>query len=229
MQYIDVENKITILEYLVSYLKQSEVIDRIILAVPQNEENSVFKRVAHKNGWEISFGDEVDMLGRMLDAAKAFSTEIIFQGSTESPFLFNLGLDSHIREHIKSDFDYTHVASIPEGAGYAIYKTEALARSHKFGNARHRSELVSSYIFDHQEEFKIRKIIPDTFLQRPEVRVTVDYPEDLVFCRQVYQAMSGEKKLIEIADIIDFWDKHPNIRKPMEDIGIDWGHGRLWD
>jgi len=25
-----------------------------------------------------------------------------------------------------------------------------------------------------------------------------------------------------------FWDKNPIIRKPMEEIGIDWGHGRLW-
>jgi hypothetical protein len=33
-----------------------------------------------------------------------------------------------------------------------------------------------------------------------------------------------------VEQIISFWDNNPNIRKPVENIGIDWGTGRLvWD
>ena len=40
-----------------------------------------------------------------------------------------------------------------------LVKLEALKESHKKGSRKHRSELVSSYIFDHQKDFKLLKKI----------------------------------------------------------------------
>ena len=64
-------------------------------------------------------------------------------------------------------------------------------------------------------------------MRRPEVRLTVDYAEDLVFCQQVYNKLKKEDKLIIVRDIIDLWDNNPQVRKPVENIGLDWGTGRL--
>lgn len=223
------ENKVTILEYLVSYLKAANMIDRIILAVPDNVENYVFKEVAKKNNWEITFGDENDMLGRILDTATQHGTDVIVQGSTESPFLYGEGLDDVIRQHIEGGYDYTQIPNLPEGSGYSIFKTDALRISHERGEDKHRSELVSSFIFEHQDQFEILQIEPKENLKRAEVRITVDYPEDLIFCRQVFQYLKGSQGPISIKDIIDFWDNNPDLRKPLETIGIDWGHGRIWE
>ena len=229
LQYIDMENRITILEYLVSYLREAKTIGRIILAAPDNDENYVFKEIAKRNTWEIFFGDEKDMLGRILGAANQYGTDVIIQGSTESPFMFNTGIDDIIRQHVEGDYDYSQVVNLPEGSAYAIFKTDALAISHRNGDDRHRSELVSSYIFDNQNDFKILQIQPENYLRRSEVRITVDYPEDLIFCRQVFKALSKANNLIRIEDIVKFWDDNPELRKPLETIGIDWGHGRIWE
>jgi len=228
LQLIDIKNNITIIEYLVKYIKKSKYLKNIILAIAENKGNEGFVDIAEKNGWKYMFGDEIDVLGRMIKAADIFGSKTIFRGSSESPFLYYNNLDKIIEKHIEGDFDLSKISNQPEGSGFELCKVDALRISHKKGTARHRSELVTSYIYDNQSDFKIYSEEPEEKLKRPEVRITVDYPEDLVFCRKVYQALKGDTKLIEISDIINFWDDHPQIRKPMEEIGIDWGHGRLW-
>jgi len=228
LQLIDIKNEVTILEYLVKYIKTSECIEDIILAIANSKGNELFADLAQKNGWKYMFGDEFDVLDRMIQAANQFGSEVIFRGSTESPFLYYHNLDTLYQRHVEGSYDLSKISSLPEGSGYSLNNSEALRICHKKGTSRHRSELVNSYIFDNQDDFKILLQDPPDELKRPEVRITVDYPEDLVFCRQVYNALKGDEKLIEIKDIIEFWDKNPIIRKPMEEIGIDWGHGRLW-
>lgn len=229
MQFIDIEKHVTILEYLVKYLQESIHLQDIILAIAESKGNEIFVDLAQKNNWEYMFGDENDVLGRMVKAAEMFDTDVIFRGSTESPFLYYKDLDKLYSSHLEGGYDLSKYSSLPEGSGYSINNTAALQTCHAQGEDRHRSELINSYIYDNQEKFKIQTIKPAKTLCRPEVRVTVDYPEDLVFCRQVYQALGGKDKMIEIEDIIKFWDASPKTRKPMEEIGIDWGHGRLWE
>lgn len=228
LQLIDIKNKITILEYLVKYIKTSNYVEDIILAIANSKGNEIFAELAQKNDWKYMFGDEVDVLDRMIQAANQFGSEVILRGSTESPFLYYRNIDFLYQMHVEGKYDLSKVSNLPEGTGYSLNNTEALKICHKKGASRHRSELVNSYIYDNRDDFKILLKEPENELKRPEVRITVDYPEDLVFCRQVYNALKGNEKLIEIKDIIEFWDKNPIIRKPMEEIGIDWGHGRLW-
>ena len=229
LQYIDIKNKITIIEYLVKYLKTSKNLDKIILAIADTKGNDILADYAIKNKWNFIFGDEIDMLGRMIKAANHFGSETIIQGSTESPFLFYNNIDEVFKMHIESDFDISKTDYLPDGAGYAFFKTDTLRVSHKKGNSRHRSELVSSYIFDNQTEFRINSVSPKKELKRSDIRITVDYPEDLVFCRKLYSNLIGKKNLIEMSDIINYWDNNRDLRNDVEEIGVDWGHGRLWD
>ena len=229
LQYIDIKNKITIIEYLVKYLKKCKYLDKIILAIADTKGNDILAEIALKNNWEFIFGDEVDMLGRMIKAADHYGSKTIIQGSTESPFMYNDNIDQVFLNHIENKYDISKTDYLPDGAGYTIFKTDALRLSHRDGNSQHRSELVSSYIFDNQDKFKINSTHPKEILKRSDIRITVDYPEDLVFCRKIYTDLNGEDQLIKISNIINYWDNNYEIRKSVEEIGVDWGHGRLWD
>jgi len=229
LQYIDIKNKITIIEYLVKYLKTSKYLDKVILAIADTKGNDILAEYAMKNNWEFIFGDEIDMLGRMIKAANKYNSNTIIQGSTESPFLFYKNIDQVFKTHIENNYDLSKTDYLPDGSGYAFFKVDALRKSHRNGNYRHRSELVSSYIYDNQNKFNIYSLSPENFLRRSDIRITVDYPEDLVFCRKIFRDLNGESRLIKISDIIDYWDKNRVLRKDVEEIGIDWGHGRLWN
>ena len=227
LQLLDIDNKITILEYLIKYVKQIESIDTICLAIAEGKENYGFAELAEKHGLSFIFGEEEDMLGRLIKAADHIETEIAFLDSTESPFLYFDKVDELYKQQVADDINLSSVSELPDGAGFSLVDVASLRKSHAHATQRNK-ELVTSYIFDNQDNFKINMMKPEEKLRRPEIRITVDYPEDLVFCRRVYQDLKGADRLIKLADIIDYWDADQQRRLPVEEIGVDWGHGRIW-
>ncbi|MCC6278385.1 MAG: hypothetical protein IT289_10775 [Oligoflexia bacterium] len=229
LQLIDIEKEISILEYCVRYLKETSSVRHICLAISDEPENQAFVPLAEKHGWHYVFGDPKDVLGRILKATTSLNTEHVLRVTSECPFVANEQIDELFSKHLSHGADYSSFEKLPEGTSFEIIKTTALQKSHDRGNDRNRSELVTSYIFENQKEFKIlRPALPDA-LSRNEVRVTVDYPEDLIFCRKIYRDLKGRSRLIPVTDIIKYWDEQPQTRKMVEDIGIDWGTGRIWE
>ncbi len=217
----------TIIESLIEYLQEIRSLRKIVLAISKGDENYGFIRLSEKLSLPHVIGDEHDVLQRILDAAKQEGSERIFRITTEGPFVIYEYADALIQEFIEGGYDWASYTDVPEGTGFELITTKALQVSHNRGSARHRSELVTSYICEHQDEFKLLfKELPE-HLRRPEVRLTVDYAEDLVFCQAVYHNLKKEGKLIPVDKIIEFWNQNPELRKPLEEIGLDWGTGRL--
>lgn len=228
LQYIDIKNEITILENLVKYINTSKNINSICLAISEEKENYGFIELAEKNNWKYVIGDKHDVLARVLKGAEKFNTDIIFRNTTENPFMYFEKMDELISNHINNNYDYSTYSDLPDGTSFELINADALRLSHKNGSSKHRSELVTSYIFDNKDRFSINTELPPKKIQRSDVRLTVDYPEDLVFCRGVYNALKGQENLVKVTDIVDLWDKNKEARKDVETIGIDWGHGRIW-
>ena len=228
VQFIDIDRQITILEYLVRYIKGLVGIDKICLAISDQRENVIFESIAEKNGWDYVYGDPLDVLGRILKAAEKLGTTDVFRVTTESPFIYIENFSSLWNRHVTEKFDFSSFSNLPTGTTFEIISVKALQKSHEDGLDKHRSELVSSYIFDNREKFKLQIMEVDLQLQRSEVRFAVDYPEDLAFCRKVYHDLKGFENLVRIKGAISYWDDNPETRKQVELIGTDWGHGRLW-
>jgi spore coat polysaccharide biosynthesis protein SpsF len=228
LQFLDIENRITILEYLVKYIKQINNIDSICLAIAEGKANYGFVELAEKEGWAHVFGEENDMLGRMVKAACKLESDLILIGSSESPFLYYEMIDALFEQQAAEQINFSTVTNLPDGTNFSLVDINTLRVSHENGTARHK-ELVTSYIFDNQDRFKINMVKPESKLRRSDIRLTVDYPEDLAFCRHVYCDLKGKERLIKVADIIDYWDANKELRKPVETIGVDWGHGRIWE
>ena len=66
IQNLDIKNNITILDNLVSCIKKLKFIDEVCLAVSKEEENLIYKIFAKKNNIKCIFGDEIDVLGRLI-------------------------------------------------------------------------------------------------------------------------------------------------------------------
>lgn len=219
--------RITVIESLFEYLKEIKLIRKIVLAISEGNENYGFIRLLEKYNFPYVIGDEHDVLQRIIDAAHQEGSENVFRVTTEDPFVIYEYADDIIKEFLEGNYDWASYKDSPEGTGFELISLSALERSHKLGTDHNRSELITSYIAENQKEFKMLfKELP-SHMQRPEVRLTVDYAEDLVFCQTVYKTLKKEGELISVEKIINFWDNNLDIRKPVENIGLDWGTGRL--
>ena len=131
-----------------------------------------------------------------------------------------------INNHIKNNNDFSILKNTPLGAGYEIINLDALEKSHKLGSKKHRSELVSLFIYDNQKKFKIQEIEPVKEIQRPNLRLTVDNPEDLLVARIIHVEIGKNDSPIELKKIIKFLDTHPEIIKINSNIVA--GKAKLW-
>jgi spore coat polysaccharide biosynthesis protein SpsF len=101
---------------------------------------------------------------------------------------------------------------LPDGCNFEIFTLEALRCSHARGDTRHRSELCSLYIREHRDEFKVEVVpVPESF-QRGDLRLTIDYPEDLVLCRRVYDCLKLHAPRIPLDRVIALLDAEPELR-----------------
>ena len=215
----------TILERLISQIKMVSRIDDIILAISEGPENDDFVRAARRLGLEYVLGDENDGLSRMIKAAEFARTDTIFRTTSENPFLYIDNLNDMIETHFQEGADLTVCENLPDGTYAEIIELSALQRSYIEGEDRHRSAWVSLYINENPDKFNIVKVLPPEEVRRPDIRLTVDYPEDLIVMRRIYETFGG-KMPIPISSIIRFLDEHPEVK--AINANMNAGPGRIW-
>ena len=205
--------KFRILELLINQIRKSKSITEIVLAISNKPGNEIFVDFAQKNKLKFILGNDVDVLKRLIDAAQYSKSDIIFRVTPENPFIYWEGIDDLIKKHISGKYDLSIIEGLPLGSNYEIINRNALEISHKNGNYEHRSELCTLYINQNQKKFKILKTKPPKKIMRPDIRLTVDTPEDLIISRLIYKKLGNTKKIMSSQKIIDFIDKNPEILK----------------
>ena len=210
-----------ILKHIIRQIRKSSLIKEIILAISENDGNQVFEEFAKENNLKFIKGNEIDVLSRLIKGVNCTKGDIVFRCTSENPFLYWEKIDDVIKKHIKGEFDYTYISKIPLGSGFELINKKALEISHKKGSKKHRSELCTSYINENQKKFKIFSYIPPKKLQKPELRLTVDTPEDLQLARIIFNSIGG-KRLIRLKDIIPFLEKNQKLINLNKDIKMEY-------
>lgn len=214
LQNIDILHRISILEHIIRVLQGLKCIEEIILAVSDQPGNEFFQTIASKLGLKIVFGDDTDVLSRLIKGLELTGATDLFRVTSESPFPYWQKIDDAWKHHIETKADATFMDEIIDGCGFEIISKIALQNSWENGGKKHRSEMCSLYIRENDAYFRVTKLCPPPELVRKDLRLTVDYPEDLVVCRKVYAhiAKSGNPLKYELTQIVKFLDKETELK-----------------
>jgi spore coat polysaccharide biosynthesis protein SpsF len=202
---------VSILGQIVGVMKTVPVIEETVIAIADEPENRWLGGLADDLGCAHSFGDETDVLGRLIAAGESVGATDLVRKTTESPFFELTGFDEALRRHVEEGNDVTVVDPVPLGTAVEIYTMDALRRSHEEGRPEDRSEFVSNYVRFNQARFRVGIVEPPAACRRPDVRLTVDYPEDLILCRAVYERFAEQAPRIPLEAVIEFLDQHPDL------------------
>lgn len=226
LQNLDIDDGITILDHMVRLIQTIPIIDSIVLGISEGNANLPFIDYAKRKGIDYIVGDEKDVLQRLIQCGHKGKGTDVFRVTTESPFTYYEMVETAWEHHLKAVNDVTTIDGLPEGCHFEIYTLESLEKSHKLGDARHRSEYCSLYIREHWGDFKV-EVLPIPFsVERLDLRLTVDYPEDLVLCRHVYNHLKDKAPRFPLSDIIEFIDKHPELQTLVEPFVVA---EKIWD
>lgn len=212
MQNLDIREHVTILDYLISAIRTFPPVSDIVLGISEGVDNEVFKRIALAKGIDFIVGDEIDVLQRLIQCCEKANGTDVFRMTTESPFNYFEMVEDAWKIHVAEGNDLTTLDNVPDGSGIEIIALEAYKRSWAQGERKHRSEMCSLYIREHKKDFKIGYLQAPKEILRADIRLTVDYPEDLVLCRAVYQKFKHLAPRIPLTQIIAFLDKTPQLK-----------------
>ena len=187
---------------------------RVVLATSTADENEVLIELARDLGVAGFAGDEDDVLARHIAVADAFEAGHLVRVTGDNP-LTDRGLVRGLSErHLESGADYTYVPgeALLMGILPEVISVEALRLSHRDGEERHRSELVTLYIKENPGRFRIRREPLPESLDRTQYRLTVDEPEDLALMQGLFDRLYVPGEILDTEDAIRLLDAEPKMR-----------------
>jgi len=140
-------------------------------------------------------GAEEDVLDRVAGAASWAEADAVVQMGADSAYLDYRLIDSLVYLFRGGDLDYVCndlTPTYPVGIYGHVVSTAALVsvnRRADIGPADR--EDVVRYIWEHPGEFRILNVEAPPEYRYPELRFTIDYPEDLTLAREIYRRLDS--------------------------------------
>lgn len=216
LQNLNIEKQLTVLEYMIQSIRTYKAVTGIVIGISEGSDNTAFKDFAKKNDVDYIVGNEEDVLQRLIQCCEKVNGTDVFRLTTESPFTYFEAIEEAWNQHVIGGADLTALDQLPDGSGFEIIKLKACKDSWKQGERRHRSEFCTLYIREHQDKFNIEYVDIPEQIRRTDIRLTIDYPEDLVLCRAIYKEFEQYAPLIPLNEIINFLDSNPQLKSLVD-------------
>jgi spore coat polysaccharide biosynthesis protein SpsF len=204
-----------LLEVLLERIASVPDLDSVALATSVAPENLPLVDLARRMGIPAYQGQEEDVLRRYVDCSHHMTADHVVRVTGDNPLTDLETLERLVAEHLESGADYTYVPgdALLMGILPEVISRPALERSWERGEARHRSDLVTLYIKEHPEEFKIRTCELPAGLHRPELRLTVDEAEDVRLMQALFERLAKPGKLVTTREAIELLDREPELAR----------------
>ncbi len=204
------------IEHLIQRLKYAKHPDEIILCTSTNPQDDILVEEAEKMRIKYFRGDEIDVLKRLLDAAKKFGIDFIVSTTADNPLTDPHYIDNIIERFEETNADYITCLDLPLGAFSYGVKVSALEKVVELKKERD-TEIWGVY-FKKSDLFKIEELEVERKLMHQEMRLTVDTPEDFRLMEEIYTRLYKEGELMELTDVIKLLIETPELMKINENI-----------
>lgn len=204
----------TLLELYINRVKQSRLIDKIVIATTTNSEDDVIEKIASKLGIECFRGSENDLLDRYYQCAKKYRADVVVRITPDDPFVDYRVIDRAVQifKDNQVDFVTNHFEpTYPEGLDVEVYSINALEKSWREAKLLSEREHVFPYIQNNQNQFKIINFKQEK--DYSHLRWTIDYECDYEMTKVIYDYLYNKKPIFLQEDMLLLLEKHPEISK----------------
>ncbi len=199
------------LTHLVDRVKSTRRIDQIVLCTSTHEQDDSLEELAKVEGIACFRGDEEDVLMRLHQAVVAHNLNYMVTITGDCPLVEPEYIDRLVDDFSVTGADYTTVYDLPHGSYSWGLKPSALARAIELKNDSN-TEVWERYFTD-TDCFQIHRLSVDSRHCRPGLRMTLDYPEDLVFFKRLFDALYEPGRILELDEILGYLDAHPEVEQ----------------
>jgi spore coat polysaccharide biosynthesis protein SpsF len=176
---------------------------RVVLATTTLDEDTVLCDLASGLGIAVYRGSETDVLARMAEAAEAFDLDPVVRATGDNPAVDIQAPGRVLATLRSSNADYVCEDGLPYGAAVEALTRQALLRAAAEATMGDDREHVTTWVKRRGDVWNLTFPPAPLPLRRPDVRVTVDTPDDLDYVRSLFARTGSDqpslRALIEAA------------------------------
>jgi spore coat polysaccharide biosynthesis protein SpsF len=161
-------------------------------------------------------GHPTDLLDRHFHAALGAKADVVVKIPSDCPLIDPHAIDAVLSAFDPSDHDFVsnlHPPSWPDGNDVEVMSIAALERAFVEARAPHEREHTTPYFWEGKRKFRTANVCWDEGLDlSASHRFVLDYPEDYLFIRSIFDELYDGGRVFDTRDIIALLDRHPSIR-----------------
>jgi len=203
----------SVLARVLARCRRLEGLDHLVCAIPDSEGNDEVVAEAEFCGAHVVRGSETDVLSRYADAARAVDAGVVVRVTSDCPFF-----DPEVCRQVvallrESGADYannTMIADFPQGLDCEAFPAALLFKAERQAKDPADREHVTAWM-------RRQLAVKLACLRGPGsgagvLRWTLDYPEDLDFCRAVFARLGdGRAARIDFPTLANYCRTTPEL------------------
>jgi len=200
-------------EWVLRRLRRASRVSEVRLAIPETEADAALAELAGRLDLPCTRGDEEDVLGRYLAAAREADADHVVRVTGDCPFTDPAVVDAVIERHLASGADYTSNGNPPEyprGFEVEVCARAALERAAKEARNPYDREHVTSFLYREEGRFIVEHVAAPPELRRPDLRVCIDTEPDLALANVIAEYFEGRGRF-GAREVVEFLATHPMV------------------
>jgi spore coat polysaccharide biosynthesis protein SpsF len=173
----------------------------VMVATTRRPQDDTLADLCKAEGVPCFRGSELDVLDRYYRSAVEFGLSQVVRLTGDNPFVDLKELGRLVALHSSTDCDYSHSFNhLPLGTAAEVFSLPCLIKTHREGLAPHHREHVNEYVLENPGLFNIQVLEVEPGKRWPDLRLTVDTPEDYQrACRIVAEV---DREVVQTEDAI---------------------------
>jgi spore coat polysaccharide biosynthesis protein SpsF len=209
-----------VIDWTVERAAQATTVTDVIVATSTRpEDNAIAAHVQAHGIATVVRGDPTDVLSRYITSLQQTSADVIVRITGDCPFVQPDFVDRAIR--LANSFDYVATGldgRFPRGFDVEADKRSALLDADRSATDPLEREHVTLFVARHPERFASAALECPRWARRPDVRLTLDEANDLLFLRTVVSELGASPSTPLSEDLVAFLDDRPDLRAINADV-----------
>ena len=190
------------ISHMVDRLKLSTKTEQIIICTSSIPQDDPLVQIAHQENVDVFRGDPDDVLHRITKTAEDFGVDTVVSCTADNPFVDPYYIDRLVDFHHENNHDFSKTEGLPFGTFAYTLSYPAMVRACEV-TATNNTEFWGGY-FTQTGLFNWGTMsISDPDFRWPDLRLTVDTPEDFELITRIFDELYEPDKVFPLVAILE--------------------------
>ena len=210
-------------------IRRSKYGHSLVVAPTNRPSDHAIVELCLLHGIDVMRGHPTDLLDRHYQAALQHGADVVVKIPSDCPLIdptvIDLVIDAHLAK--RDAVDYTsnlHPATFPDGNDVEVMSMRTLRRAWSEAAKPYEREHTTPWMWDANPTVRCQNVVwPTGHDMSMTQRWTIDYPEDYIFIRSIYDALYERMPRFGIPEILAYLDQHPEVSAMNASLaGVNW-------